>query len=104
MDKKEAAKKLIEMFGSVDAVGVAHSIVVEISKYVIILLFAVYTWHCFTVFFGKNAEKKRKGLPKAEQNYVCNPFYLFLSAFFKQPGLENCPVVSGTAYFFVFCK
>lgn len=41
MDKKEAAKKLIEMFGSVDAVGVAHSIVVEISKYVIILLFAV---------------------------------------------------------------
>ena len=60
MDKKEAAKKLIEMFGSVDAVGVAHSIVVEISKYVIILLFAVYTWHCFTVFFGKNAEKKEK--------------------------------------------
>lgn len=58
MDKKEAAKKLIEMFGSFDAVGVAHSIVVEVSKYVIILLFAVYTWHCFTVFFGKNAERK----------------------------------------------
>ncbi|RKI43020.1 FtsW/RodA/SpoVE family cell cycle protein [bacterium D16-51] len=46
------------MFGSFDAVGVAHSIVVEVSKYVIILLFAVYTWHCFTVFFGKNAERK----------------------------------------------
>lgn len=58
MDKKEAAKKLIEMFGSFDAVGVIHSIVVEMSKYIIILLFAIYTWHCFTVFFGKKAEKK----------------------------------------------
>ena len=60
MDKKEAAKKLIEMFGSVDAVGVAHSIVVEISKYVIILLFAVYTWHCFTVFLEKMQKKKKR--------------------------------------------
>ena len=58
MDKKEAAKKLIEMFGSLNAIGVIHSIVVELSKYAIILLFAVYTWHCFTVFFGKNAERK----------------------------------------------
>lgn len=58
MDKKEAAKKLMEMFGSFDAVGVIHSITVELSKYIIILLFAIYTWHCFTVFFGKKAEKK----------------------------------------------
>lgn len=58
MDKAEAAKKLMDMFGSFDAIGVIHSILVETSKYVIIILFAIYTWHCFTVFFGKNAERK----------------------------------------------
>ena len=84
MDKKEAAKKLIEMFGSVDAVGVAHSIVVEISKYVIILLFAVYTWHCFTVFFGKNAEKKEKVYRRQNRimyaiHFICS-LVLFLNS------------------------
>jgi cell division protein FtsW (lipid II flippase) len=58
MDKTEAAKKLVEMFGSLNAVGVLHSILVETSKYVIIILFAIYTWYCFTVFFGKNAQRK----------------------------------------------
>ena len=38
--------------------GVIHSIVVELSKYIIIILFAIYTWHCFTVFMGKNEERK----------------------------------------------
>ena len=84
MDKKEAAKKLIEMFGSVDAVGVAHSIVVEISKYVIILLFAVYTWHCFTVFFGKNAEKKENVYRRQNRimyaiHFICS-LVLFLNS------------------------
>ena len=58
MDKAEAAQKLMQLFGFSNAVRVIHSILVETSKYVIIILFAVYTWHCFTVFLGKNAERK----------------------------------------------
>lgn len=58
MDKAEAALKWMDLFGGMNAVGVIHSILVEISKYVIIILFAIYTWHCFTVFIGKNAERK----------------------------------------------
>ena len=58
MDKAGAALKLTELFGEYDAVGVIHSIVVELSKYIIIILFAIYTWHCFTVFMGKNEERK----------------------------------------------
>lgn len=58
MDKTKAAQTLMELFGSMHIVGVLHSILVEVSKYVIIILFAIYTWHCFTVFLGKNAERK----------------------------------------------
>lgn len=58
MDKAEAAQKLMQLFGFSNAVRIIHSILVETSKYVIIILFAVYTWHCFTVFMGKNAERK----------------------------------------------
>lgn len=60
MDKTQAARKLIDFFGNLDAIGVIHSILVESSKYIIIILFAVYTWHCFSVFLGKNKEKKEK--------------------------------------------
>ena len=56
MDKAEAAQKLMQLFGFSNAVRIIHSILVETSKYVIIILFAV--WHCFTVFLGKNAERK----------------------------------------------
>ena len=58
MDKAGAALKLTRLFGEYDAVGVIHSVVVELSKYIIIILFAIYTWHCFTVFMGKNEERK----------------------------------------------
>lgn len=58
MNKREAAKKLMEVFGDLNWIGVLHSIVVEASKYIIIILFAVYTWHCFTVFIGKNIERQ----------------------------------------------
>ena len=54
MDKQDAAEKLQQLLGNVNAVGVAHSVVVELSKYIIIFLFAVYTWHCFTVFIGRD--------------------------------------------------
>lgn len=58
MDKTEAALKWMELFGGMNGVRVLHSILVELSKYIIIILFAIYTWHCFTVFLGKNAERK----------------------------------------------
>lgn len=58
MDKKEAAQRLVGIFGDMDIIGVIHSILVESSKYIIIILFAIYTWHCFSVFVGKNLEKK----------------------------------------------
>ena len=60
MNKKEAAEKLVNIFGDMNVIGVLHSIIVEASKYIIIILFAVYTWHCFTVFFGNNNERKEK--------------------------------------------
>ncbi len=60
MSKKEAAKKLIKLFGDMNIIGVLHSILVETSKYIIIILFAVYTLHCFTAFLGNNNEKKEK--------------------------------------------
>ena len=60
MDKQDAAEKLQQLLGNVNAVGVAHSVVVELSKYIIIFLFAVYTWHCFTVFIGRDKERKER--------------------------------------------
>lgn len=60
MDKQEAVGKLQNIFGDANAVGVFHSVTVELSKYIIIFLFAIYTWHCFTVFVGKDKEQKEK--------------------------------------------
>ena len=60
MDKKEAVKKLAAIFGDMDIIGVLHTILVVTSKYIIIILFAIYTWHCFTVFKGNNPLKKEK--------------------------------------------
>lgn len=60
MDKNGAARKLIAIFGHMDFIGLLHSILVETSKYIIIILFAIYTWHCFSVFVGNNTEKKDK--------------------------------------------
>ncbi len=60
MDKKEAVKKLSGIFGDMDVAGMLHTILVVTSKYIIIILFAIYTWHCFTVFLGSNIEKKEK--------------------------------------------
>lgn len=60
MDKQEAAKKLIDVFGDANGIRVLHSVLVESSKYIIIVLFAIYTWHCFTVFAGNSQERKNK--------------------------------------------
>lgn len=58
MDKQEAVEKFQQIFGNTNTALVAHSVLVELSKYIIIFLFAVYTWHCFTVFIGKDKERK----------------------------------------------
>lgn len=60
LDKSEAARKLMDFFGDMDVIGVIHSILVESSKYIIIILFAVYTWHCFSVFLGNHMDRKEK--------------------------------------------
>lgn len=71
MDKNEAARKLVEFFGDANAIGVLHSVVVETSKYVIIILFAIYTWHCFSVFLGKNTERKDKIYKRQNRIMYC---------------------------------
>lgn len=60
MNKQEAVEKLQNFFGDMNAIGVIHSVTVELSKYIIIFLFAIYTWHCFTVFIGKSREHQEK--------------------------------------------
>lgn len=60
MDKQKALEKLRDIFGDMNAVSVIHSVTVELSKYIIIFLFAIYTWHCFTVFIGKGKERQEK--------------------------------------------
>ncbi len=50
----------MRFFGNTNGIGVIHSVLVELSKYLIIILFAVYTLHCFSVFLGKNGERKEK--------------------------------------------
>lgn len=60
MDKREAAERLTRLFGNLNAIGVCHSVVVEFSKYIMIILFALYTLHCFSVFLGKSEERKER--------------------------------------------
>ena len=85
MNKKEAAEKLVNIFGDMNVIGVLHSIIVEASKYIIIILFAVYTWHCFTVFFGNNNERKEKVYKRQRRHNVYNTFYMLSCIIFKQP-------------------
>ncbi|MDY3854928.1 MAG: FtsW/RodA/SpoVE family cell cycle protein [Butyribacter sp.] len=84
MDKKEAAQKLIDIFGDMNFIGVLHSILVESSKYIIIILFAIYTWYCFSVFAGKNKEKKELVYKKQNKimytiHFICS-LVLFLNS------------------------
>ena len=72
MDKKEAVKKLRDIFGDMDIIGVLHTIMVAASKYIIIILFAIYTWHCFTVFLGNNTDRKEKESCIVFNCFMCN--------------------------------
>lgn len=88
MNKREAAEKLMEVFGNLNWIGVLHSVVVEASKYIIIILFAVYTWHCFTVFIGKSQERqnqiyKRQKFVVYMIHFICS-LVLFLNSLSMQ--------------------
>lgn len=74
----------MELFGSHDVVGVLHSVVVEASRYIIIILFAVYTWYCFSVFLGSRAKRREKIFRKQNGlmymiHFICS-FVLFLNS------------------------
>lgn len=84
MDKREAAKRLMELFGNVNGIAVLHSVVVGLSKYIILILFAIYTWHCFTVFIGKNMERKEEIYKRQKRimftiHFICS-LVLFLNS------------------------
>ena len=84
MSKQEAAKKLMDIFGNANFIRVLHSILVESSKYIIILLFAIYTWHCFTVFVGRDKDRKEKVYRKQKRimytiHFICS-LVLFLNS------------------------
>lgn len=84
MDKQKAAQKLMDIFGDMNFIGVFHSILVESSKYIIIFLFAIYTWHCFTVFIGKDKDRKEKVYKKQKRimyiiHFICS-LVLFLNS------------------------
>ncbi|MCH5268265.1 MAG: FtsW/RodA/SpoVE family cell cycle protein [Lachnospiraceae bacterium] len=78
----------MEAFGNLNAVAVFHSIVVGLSKYIIIILFAIYTWHCFTVFIGKNMERKEEIYKRQKRimftiHFICS-LVLFLNSLSMQ--------------------
>lgn len=84
MNKQEAGEKLQAVFGDMNVIGVAHSVIVELSKYIIIFLFAIYTWHCFTVFIGKNKERKERVYQRQRNlmlaiHFICS-LVLFLNS------------------------
>lgn len=85
MNKKEAVRILTDLFGDMNVAGVLHSIVLELSRYIIIILFAVYTWHCFTAFPGNNSERKERVYKRQKYimyciHFICS-FVLFLNSF-----------------------
>ena len=49
------------------------NIIVEISKYLIILLIIMYTYLCFTIFGYHDMEKKAGNAAEAECAYVSVP-------------------------------
>lgn len=88
MNKREAAEKLMEIFGNLNWIGVLHSVVVEVSKYIIIILFAAYTWHCFTVFIGKSRERQNQIYKRQKSimytiHFICS-LVLFLNSLSMQ--------------------
>lgn len=88
MDKQEALEKLQGIFGAGDAVGVIHSVTVELSKYIIIFLFALYTWHCFTVFIGKDRDRQEQIYRRQKKLLFAIHFICFLVLFLNSLSVQ----------------
>lgn len=102
MDKKEAAQKLIDIFGDMNIIGVLHSILVESSKYIIIILFAIYTWHCFSVFVGENLEKKDLVYKRQNKIMYTIHFICFLVLFLNSLDVKMLLLYLAQLVFLVF--
>lgn len=88
MDKYEAGQRLTDLFQDFHGIAALHSLVVESSKYIIIVLFAIYTLHCFSAFVGKNNEHKEKIYHRQKKimfiiHFICS-LVLFLNSLSPQ--------------------
>ncbi|MGN0347895.1 MAG: FtsW/RodA/SpoVE family cell cycle protein, partial [Roseburia sp.] len=54
------------------------NLIVEISKYLMIFFFALYTYECFAVFKKKNSEEKQKRIFKRQVMWM---YFIHLAAF-----------------------
>ncbi len=102
MDKIEAANKLIAFFGDSAGVRIIHSILVESSKYIIIILFAIYTWRCFSMFVGKDQEKKDKIYRRQNQIMYLIHFICALVLFLNSLDIKIILLYLAQAVFLVF--
>lgn len=102
MDKQEALEKLQGIFGDVNAIGVVHSVAVELSKYIIIFLFAIYTWHCFTVFMRKDREQQEKVYRRQKVMLFVIHFVCSLVLFLNSLSIQVVALYLIQLIFFVF--
>lgn len=68
------------------------NLIVELSKYLMIIMFAVYTYECFSVFRGTNAEQQTKKFKRQSRMLYCIHFNAYLVIF----------VVTQNAYVYIF--
>ena len=66
----------------------ARTAFLELSKYVILLLFIIYTWHCFTVFFQSSKEAKDKVFHRQHVMMYVIHFLCSMVLFVNAPGRE----------------
>lgn len=88
-----------------------ENLVIQLAKYIIIILFSIYTLYCFTVFRGKNKERQNKIYRKQQIlmyliHLICH-ILLFLNTYeveiFVYYGLEVVFfLTSGFVYRFVY--
>ena len=102
MSKQEAVEKLQGIFGDMNAIGVIHSVAVELSKYIIIFLFAIYTWHCFTVFMGKDRERQEKIYHRQKVMFFVIHFVCSLVLFLNSISIQIVGLYLVQLVFFLF--
>lgn len=102
MNKQEALEKLQEIFGDMNAIGVIHSVAVELSKYIIIFLFAIYTWHCFTVFMGKDKGRQERIYHRQRVMFFVIHFVCSLVLFLNSISIQIVALYVIQLVFFIF--